>query len=301
MLSQGTYKRSSLVSLPMGILAHQGGQTSTSCMGQPYRSAKKGRFCFISLAQQQDESLFLWHQLYKSIWWIKTGPARRKHKPRVSDLLFSPLAFTDRNLLQDFWSNQLRLSPPPAPHWAWMKPDHPWGQPGCSWNVRGSPSSLRSSTTFWAMGIDFRHCFRAKLKAYAFAACQALRPVFHKGLCTSSLVPGAFESRARPSEACFLTPWDLTVTPLVNIFILLTSVHRVLRPGEKEGWREGKTQGLQSLVWTRCKQNKNVNTLGCLCLWYLFRVYYPFEKVCVYSTDIYYTLWWALGWEEEDK
>lgn len=68
--------------------------------------------------------------------------------------------------------------------------------------------SLQSFAVVWAMGIDFRHCFRARLKVCAFAACRALRPVFHNRLCTRSLVPGAFESRARPSEACFLTPWD---------------------------------------------------------------------------------------------
>lgn len=28
-----------------------------------------------------------------------------------------------------------------APHWAQMRPDHPWGLPRCSWNVRGSTAS----------------------------------------------------------------------------------------------------------------------------------------------------------------
>ena len=95
------------------------------------------------------------------------------------------------------------------------------------------PASLPSSAMFRVMGIDFRHCFRAELKACAFAACQARRPDSHKGLRTGSLVCGAWESRVPQGLFSSLTEIR-SMAQAVNIFVLLTRACQGLQPGEKE-------------------------------------------------------------------
>lgn len=151
--AQEMYSRSLLVFLPTGKAGHPplawvgprdpSRTASFYCFSHP---AAKGITLFVAAALQINS--------------LKTGSARTKHKPRVPGL-FSSRWFAQTKNCSKISKEKSSGSPHPAPVWAWMRRDHPGGQLRCSWNVRGSTASLWSSTTFCAMDIDFRHCYRA--------------------------------------------------------------------------------------------------------------------------------------------
>lgn len=125
-------------------------------------------------------------QPYKSMQWIKTGPARSKQKPKLSGFLSS-----------NSQGSKTALGFPKRTAWVAPARQHTglkWGQTtlGDSHDALEMSTAalqcLRSSAAFWAMGIDFGHCFSGKLKVCA--PLQLVRhsgPPFNRGLRPSSL------------------------------------------------------------------------------------------------------------------
>lgn len=128
-IPQGMDARSSPVPLPMGILAHAP-PAQVSPRGLP-RMARCAPFLLpgskmnhsfgdISPANQFDE-------LKQALLDQNTSQGCQ---------VYFPLIFMDWKLLQDFWREQLRA--PLLSSTLGSNEARPWGQPWCSWNVRGS-------------------------------------------------------------------------------------------------------------------------------------------------------------------
>ena len=165
------------------------------------------------------------------------------------------------------WREQLRF-PPPSTTWAWTRPDHhPWGQPRCSWNVRGSPPTCPPlpCSMWWVLISD-----TVSEQNWKHVPLQLVRhagPTLTRGLAPAALgiVPGKAESGLpRP---VFLTHWDSINGSSSQHFCSFNMCVSKAPTRRKGSLKRGKTEELlQSLVQTRVKEDKNVNMLRSLYL-----------------------------------
>lgn len=112
-------------------------------------------------------------------------------------------------------------------------------------------------------------------------------PTFTRGFAwaASCLVP--WKAEPGPPRLVSSLPEIPSMTQPVNTFVLLTSVHKVLQPGEKGGWRERKMEGLQcGYISSRIK----MSTTWCLCLWHLGGLLFFWESLYLFNTHLLHIL-----------